>query len=173
MHTDYSELNCPQAIYGDGKVVKMDTFFFYSCFCWRNIWKGWFSMTISQTVLSVTEKQILEQKKRRLKKPRRSGMGTHGMNPTGSRAAHNRVWHATWQQGSPNLIGLLCLKQRCSLWNNRRWSLAASGYVERNGTNQAEKTVLVNPEISCRCCFHSKCEEQNGRTATGYCIDGK
>lgn len=27
MHTDYSELNCPQAIYGDGKVVKMDTFF--------------------------------------------------------------------------------------------------------------------------------------------------
>lgn len=27
MHADYSELNCPQAIYGDGKVVKMDTFF--------------------------------------------------------------------------------------------------------------------------------------------------
>lgn len=172
MHTDYSELNCPQAIYGDGKVVKMDTFFLL-LFLFTQHLKGVIFYDNQSNHFIRDRKTNIGAKKKRKKKPRRSRTGTHGMNPTGSRAAHNRVWHATWQQGSPNLIGLLCLKQRCSLWNNRRWSLAASGYIERNGTIQPEKTVLVNKEISCCCCFHSACEEQNGRTATGYCIDSK
>lgn len=54
----------------------------------------------------------MKNKYRSKKKEKRSKTGTHCTNPVAITVAHNRVWHATWWQGCPNLIGLLCLTRR-------------------------------------------------------------
>lgn len=70
MHTDYRKFNCPQAIYSDGEVTKLNVFFFLLLllFLFLQQLKGLiFYDNQSNPFIPMTEKQMFEQKEKKRK----------------------------------------------------------------------------------------------------------
>lgn len=73
MHSDCSEFNCPQAIYGDGKVTKLDAVFFLLFLFMQQLTGLIFYDNQSNRFIPVTEKQMFSappSKKKENNKPR-------------------------------------------------------------------------------------------------------